>query len=212
MKIVHFLTDPAVNVEATYPIYQAFSDILVRLHIREYFELHDLGSWKAHHFQNGTKLIPFKSVSWFLESAYNTRVDKKLFQLNTQTLLADLQRYCFENRVDYVIFITDKVTSHPNKFIGMTNGATTKYRGAVISVVGMNKRTTYNLCMHEFGHLFGLVLDSSRPHLAKSHCNVEYCIMKPFITVQDVVQGFDSFCPTCLHELNEFVKHVKTPS
>lgn len=212
MKTVHIMTDPAVKTESTYPIYQAFFDILEKLKIRQYFEVHDLGCWKASGYQNGTKLITYKSVNWFLESAYNDRVDKNLNLLNTKTLLADLQQYAFENRVDYVIFITDKDTSHPESTIGLTSGATTKYRNSALSIKGLTNRTIYNLSMHEFGHLFGLVLDSSRPHLAESHCDVEYCIMQPFATVQDIVQGFESFCPTCLYELHQFAEHVKTSS
>ncbi len=212
MKTVHIMTDPAVSVEATYPIYQAFTDILDQLNIRIYFELHDLGPWKAHGYQNGNKLVAHKSVNWYLERAYEDRIEKSLNLLNTKTLTSELQVYALINRVDYTIFITDKPTNHPEEHIGLTNGATAKYRNVIFSLSCIDRQMLYNLAMHEYGHLFGLILDTSRPHLAKDHCNVNYCIMKPFTAIKDVVHGFDSFCPHCLSELQEFAKHVKTSS
>ncbi len=212
MKVVHFMCDPSVKVESTYPIYQAFTDILKGLDVRDYFQMHDLGAWKDHGYQSGKMLVPHKSINWLLELAYNERVDKSLNLLNTQVLIAELQRYALTYRANYVIFITDKPTSHPTPGIGLTNGATCRYRNTIFSLSCVDAKHVYNLAMHEFGHLFGLILDTSRPHLVNSHCDYPNCIMQPFVKIRSVAQGFDSFCATCRKELHEFVNHVKTSS
>ncbi len=215
MKSVHILVDPKVETKHTYPIYSAFADLLDALGIRGYFELHDLGAWREPDYLDYGVKVPYKSVDWFLESAYHERVDRSCLNINTANLVSNLKIYAMKKKIDYTIFITERITIHPST--GLTFGATSKYYSSIFSLHHFHQndadenKAIYHLALHEFGHLFGLILDTSRPHLSSSHCPDNYCIMSPY-SVNKKLNGCASFCQTCLRELRQFVDHVKSSS
>jgi len=215
MKIIHFLTAPGVKIELTHPIYKAFTDLLENLDIRDHFEIHDKGTWRESHYLDHGNLRPHMSVDWMLDIAYRERIHKDSLNLNTAYLISNLQRYAMTQRISYSVLITDKRTIHPQ--IGLTFGATARYYCSVFSIdfarsnSEHDQEALYNLALHEFGHLFGLILDTSRPELKHSHCTDSACVMAPYL-VNKRLNGCKSFCQTCLRELQEFVDHVKSSS
>lgn len=212
MKIIHFLTAPGVKIESTYPIYRAFTDLLENLRIRDYFEIHDQGVWRELDYLDHGNLRPHMSVDWMLDIAYRERIYKDSLNLNTAYLISNLQRYAMTQKISYSVLITNKRTIHPK--IGLTYGATARYYCSVFSLEFIrsnsehDQESLYNLALHEFGHLFGLILDTSRPELKHSHCTEPSCVMAPYL-VNKKLYGCASFCQTCLRELQEFVDHVK---
>ncbi len=215
---VHLMVQPGVDARLVIPVISAFKHItnITNPALREHSaELVNLGYWQAADYCVNNKLVPRKSINWFIESAYNNRLTDST--INAGTLLGDGQVYSMESKgCPLFIFVVNYDLVHPTA--GWCLGATTKFFGSVINVsrfLNFDLEATQGLIktlsVHEIGHLFGLVSEQRGEATVEAlglHCTTDRCAMRQGPSVDDWVRmtndvkgGAIYFCIRCQTDL-----------
>lgn len=221
---VDLLVEPGIYAQKINPIIESLSYIAHMAKPFTKMEINNLGYWQDERFQNGTELLPHKSINWFLQEAYKERLTPDSY--NSGSLISEGQVYAFKNNSPFVVFVVNKDIIHPVR--GWNLGATCKFFCSVINVGRFEgyseierSRLIETLSLHELGHLFGLV-DEQRSYNVEQklglHCTVAGCVMRQGMSIQEwVIMSHDlhnhpnsPFCQQCRKELNYNFSQIKS--
>lgn len=216
---IDLMVQPGMSGSDIIPVIHALNYVrnIVNPALQNKIDLRNLGYYQDVEFQDGTTLMPHKSMNWFMEIAYNERLSEDT--LNGDTFLREGITYCLKNKISSVVFVIDHDLK--TKGEGWVLGATTKFWTTVVSInrfknsVGQERLDLFKtLSVHEFGHLFGLV-EKDRPRSTNflgQHCINKDCVMQQgnWNQLKDAANRTRRyFCNLCQVELYNNAKKFK---
>src|SRR5688572_3967441 len=95
--LVNLLVQPGIPASSVLPVYNALHYIvnIVNPNLNHKVEIQNLGYWKADDYQDGTRLLPHKSINWFIELAHQERLTDN--SINSGTILRESKIYSLKN-------------------------------------------------------------------------------------------------------------------
>ena len=190
MRKIAIFVQSGVHESYIAAVTSALDYFLVIFSINHLFTVQVLRDWKLLNYQEGNRLVPFRSINWLLQQGYETRLLRSDKNLNTGDVLANMERINFENNFDRSILVTNYSLNH--KISGYNFGTTRKHFCTAVSVVGLhcyNPKFAYEwlyyLSLHEIGHLFGLISRYNTKTILGKHCENSDCIMHEFTFLPD---------------------------
>jgi predicted Zn-dependent protease len=220
--LVNILTQPEIAQADAMIVFRTIVELTNFLspNLDSEIGVQNLAAWKAFDYQEGTSLVPHKSVNWLIESAYRNRVTDN--SLNSATLLADGMTYSLKQGkgCPLVVLLVDFDIVHPK--VGLSYGISTKFWCSVISLYRFKNmgpmtrsRVIRALTLHEGGHLFGLV-GNGREQLSEEklgrHCVVHPCVMRQGMSLEDwsrIAAEMRDDRPFCIHCQRELLNNAK---
>jgi predicted Zn-dependent protease len=214
IRPVHIIREENVHQAFMAAVWSGIVDLLSLAGVAEFIQVVDYGLWREQPWHDGTHLVPFRSVDWYVEEA--RRASRRRNQLAAGRIL-DLcqdEPWQKEPHYDVVVLGSDIYDGEDTNFVlGLT-------RPTLATAISINRLARVSdgleqiktLVMHEVGHVFGLVSPARRTSVQSlgTHCG-NRCVMRQGMVVPTdwIVMTGDrllhgALCTECLAELRGF--------
>lgn len=182
--LVTMLVDPRVEEQDAMTVYTALHSLVSNYDsvLDNQISIQNLGPWRTSDYVDGKEFVPYKSINWFLETAYlDCRMQNRL---SAGSLVSEGQGYSLRNKSPFVVFVVNDELHHNEN--GWMMGATRPFWCSVISVFrfqnyayDLKHRLIRTLTMHESGHLFGSTeRNFGVEESIGKHCLNHTCVMR----------------------------------
>ena len=216
IKPVYVMFEHGVSLIQKAITIEALNEILKIGNSKNKIPVKDFGHWRNDGWKNGSTLVPYQSVDWYCDHAFNaSRNQLDADKISTALAVEPWQKL----ELHHDILVTKR-----DLFFKGTNwvlGGAMHHLASISSVFRVehwitNDTYLQNECfrsilLHEFGHMFGLISNPTRRDVEQSlgtHCINKGCIMRQGLSIdvwikhtRERLKLKSPFCPNCVHDL-----------
>lgn len=189
IKPLYLMHEEGVTTKQINAVLDGIRQMLDMCGMTSQIEIHNFGVWRHGEWRKEGKLIPWKSVDWYIQRGREESVRRD--QLDGNTIIYQLYGEPWQDpskggqpHYDVVVLKSDMYADDTNFVIGVA----LPEHGTVISIhrfLGLRDQVTQIECiktetMHEIGHVFGLVPEERTENVEESlgkHCT-NICVMR----------------------------------